>query len=84
VRRRARATYALDYAPLLKRAAVIEALAAELVARDVAHFKQVAPWRQLADTLRISLSGAHLRYRIKGVEAYEKGTAEARKGGGRS
>lgn len=79
VRRRAKATYAVDYKPLLKQAAVIEALAAELVARDVAHFKRVAPWRQIADTLKISLSGAHLRYQINGVRAYKKRTAEARK-----
>jgi len=78
VRRRAKATYALDYEPLLKRAAVIEALAAELVARDVAHFKRSAPWRLIARTLKISLSAAHLRYEVKGISAFEKATTWAR------
>ncbi len=83
VRRRVKAAYALDYEPLLKQAAVIEALAAELVARDVEHIKRSAPWSRIAETLKISPSGAHLRYQVKGVRAYEKGTTEARKVGGK-
>lgn len=77
VRKRVKASYAEDYDRLLRQAAVVEATAAELVAKDVSHFKRVATWRQIADSLRISLSGAHLRYEVNGVRAYAKLTAAA-------
>ncbi len=76
--RKAKASYAVDYDRLLRQAAWVEALASEAVARDVAVFKRVTTWKLLADSLRLSLSGAHLRYKIKGVKAYAKLTNQAR------